>query len=136
MTRQTTLIHNQREIILYDLSKKYKIKHFSTSYLLNCIYVCYLYICRVTVICQWKHPTQAGLIITDTLKPCYNMLKDRHRKWYLYIHNPKMWYNLVSDIDSRELQCLLQKIIVFGIELSNTTVSDERDLLNYFCGKS
>jgi hypothetical protein len=34
MTRQTTLIHNQREIILYDLSKKYKIKHFSTSYLL------------------------------------------------------------------------------------------------------
>jgi len=27
-------IHNQREIILYDLSKKYKIKHFSISYLL------------------------------------------------------------------------------------------------------
>ena len=32
--RSHKTIHNQREIILYDLSKKYKIKHFSTSYLL------------------------------------------------------------------------------------------------------
>ena len=32
--RPHKIIHNQRDIILYDLSKKYKIKHFSTSYLL------------------------------------------------------------------------------------------------------
>jgi hypothetical protein len=32
--RSHKTIHNQREIILYDLSKKYEIKHFSTSYLL------------------------------------------------------------------------------------------------------
>ena len=32
--RSHKTIHNQREIILDDLSKKYKIKHFSTSYLL------------------------------------------------------------------------------------------------------
>jgi hypothetical protein len=32
--RSHKIIHNQRETILYDSSKKYKIKHFSTSYFL------------------------------------------------------------------------------------------------------